>query len=266
MWIGNLGDLQEEWHPLVSANVVEDAGATGIVVYGRSITVSGNTVIRTSGAGIKVNTRSVAGDDRATQSRIDSNVLQQNLFHGLQIERGEGGLLIEGNRLETNQDSGLYVFGGSFSGRIAGNSFFSNREVGVYLYEASGVTIEANQFGSMAAAPQKVGIVLEALRGRSVKDVTIVRNEIWDQQLDGVALRARSGQLDAIGIDANAIGGRSRSGVRLEADDGAPVGSIVVGSNCFDLQLTRTVVDTRTGGLAVPFASDCAALRPGAVP
>src|SRR5262245_16149032 len=97
MWIGNGDDAQEEWRPEISDNVVESGGATGIVVYARGAAIVRNTVSSSKGAGIRLATRSLPDAPAGIQTRIEQNILERNIFHGIQIERGEGGVLISNN-------------------------------------------------------------------------------------------------------------------------------------------------------------------------
>jgi parallel beta-helix repeat protein len=245
MWLGNGGDTQEEFRPEISGNTVESAGATGIVVYARGAVVTGNTVVRTKGAGIKLIVRE-------PQSRVAENTLTGNAFHGIQIENGEGGVRIERNRLEGNAIAGLYVSGGRFSGEIADNTISGNREAGIYLYMASGVSIRNNRFNGNGH-----GVLLESIAGGSIQEVDIAGNAIWDQTWDGVAVRARGGALSGLRIDANSFGGRTQSGVSIEDAHGRTAGRISMTANCFDRALSRTLADQRSAALPAPARSTC---------
>jgi parallel beta-helix repeat protein len=254
MWIGNGDDRQEEWGPEVSGNVVQQAGATGIVVYARGAVIQENSVSQTKGAGLKLIARPVAGMPQP-QTKILHNTLTGNLFHGLQIERGEGGVMIESNTFDSNAVAGIYVFGGDFTGQIVGNTFTGNREAGIYLYTASGVAIRNNRFAAGSPA-EGHGILLEVLPGHSVRNLEILGNSIWDQQWDGLAIRARGGDLAALRIHSNSIGGHSPVGLRLEDESGRAAGQISLDANCFDRQLGHTVNAPRAAALNVP-AGNC---------
>lgn len=258
MWIGNGGDSQVELRPEISNNFVEGAGATGIVVYGRGAIVSGNTVTRTKGAGIKLIASDMAAAPAGPQTRIVDNTLVANAFHGLQIEQGEGGVRIERNRMESNAIAGIYVGGGFFSGEIEDNTFIGNREAGIYLYMASGVRIRNNRFQSAASGAQGHGILLEAIQGNSIRGIDISGNAIWDQTWDGVSVRARGGTLAALRIEGNAFGGKTQAGVRIEDGAGKTAGHISIAANCFDRQLSRTLADQRAAALPTPAAANCA--------
>jgi parallel beta-helix repeat protein len=259
MWLGNGDDTQEEFRPEVSGNTVEGAGGTGIVVYARGAVVDGNTVSTCKGAGIKLISRDLPGAAPGPQTRIAGNTLVGNLFHGIQIERGEGGVRIERNRVEANAIAGLYVFGGDFTGEIVDNTFTGNKEAGIYLYRASGVVIRNNRFRPTASGPQAHGILLEAIQGNSIRGVDISGNAIFDQEYDGISVRARGGALEGLKIEGNSIGGRTPAGVRIEDKANHTAGRISIGSNCFDRQLSRTVADQRSIALPAPAASTCPA-------
>lgn len=245
MWLGNGSESQEEFRPVISGNTVESAGATGIVVYARGATVTGNTVARAKGAGIKLIVREPV-------SVVADNTLAGNAFHGIQVESGEGGLRIERNRLEGNAIAGLYVAGGNFSGEVSGNTFSGNREAGVYLYMASGVAIRNNRFDGNGH-----GVLLEAIQGGSIREVEIAGNAMWDQTYDGIAVRARGGSLAGLRIDGNSFGGRTPAGVRIEDSSNRTVGHISVTANCFDRGLSRSLADQRAAALPAPARSTC---------
>jgi parallel beta-helix repeat protein len=257
MWIGNGDETQEELRPEVSGNRVEDAGATGIVVYGRGAVVSGNAVARTKGAGIKLIARELPGAGPGPHSRIADNTVTGNLFHGIQIERAEGGVRIDRNTLDSNAIAGLYVYGGYFSGDIVDNTFAGNREAGIYLYCASDVTIRNNRFDGGSSSAQQHGILLEAIAGNSIRSVAISGNAIWDQASAGIAVWARGGILAGLKIEGNSFGGRTPAGVRIEDRANQTAGQISLAANCFDRQLARTVADQRASALPAPAASTC---------
>jgi parallel beta-helix repeat protein len=246
MWIGNGGDQQEEFQPVVSGNTVDAAGATGIVVYGRGATVTANRVSRTKGAGIKLIVREF-------ESRIADNTLIGNQFHGLQIERGEGRVHVERNTLQDNAIAGLYVSGGDFTGEIVDNRFSGNREAGIYLYRASGVTIRNNRFESGGH-----GILIEALQDNAIRAVEISGNSMRDQAQDGIAVWARGGELAGLRIDGNSFAGRMPVGLKIEDRGGRTSGQIALGANCFDRQLARSLTDQRSSALPSPSKTDCA--------
>jgi parallel beta-helix repeat protein len=257
MWIGNGDDTQEELRPEISGNRVEDAGATGIVVYGRGAVVSGNTVARAKGAGIKLIARELPGAGPDPHSRIADNTVTGNSFHGIQIERAEGGVQIERNTLDANVIAGLYVYGGYFSGNIVDNTFTSNREAGIYLYCASDVTIRNNRFNGGPSSAQQHGILLEATTGNAIRSVAISGNAIWDHASDGIAVWARGGTVARLKIEANSFGGRTPAGVRIDDGSDQTAGQITFSANCFDRQLARTVADRRASALPAPAASNC---------
>jgi parallel beta-helix repeat protein len=261
MWLGNGGDTEEEWRPEIAGNVVESAGATGIVVYARGASISGNTVSSAKGAGIKLVARALPGSAVGRQTRIEQNTLTRNIFHGIQIERGEGGVFISRNTLEANAIAGLYVSGGNFSGEIAGNTFAGNREAGIYLYMGADLAIRNNRFEA-GSPPQGHGILLEAIQGSSLRQIQIAGNTIWDQQRDGIGIWVRGGTLAGLRMETNWIGGRSPVGVRIEDASGRTAGEIQLGPNCFDRQLARTLADTRSVSLPSPLAADCKGGRP----
>jgi parallel beta-helix repeat protein len=245
MWLGNGGETQEEVQPEISGNTIESAGATGLVVYARAAVVTGNTVTRSKGAGIKLIVRE-------PQTRVAGNTLTGNAFHGIQVESGEGGVRIERNRLENNAIAGLYVAGGNFSGQVADNTFGGNKEAGIYLYMASGVAIRNNRFEGNGH-----GVLLEAIQGGSNREVEISGNAMWDQTWDGIAVRARGGSLAGLRIDGNSFGGKTPAGVLIEDRANRTAGHISVTSNCFDRALSRTLADQRSSALPAPARSSC---------
>ncbi len=247
MWIGNGGESQEEFRPTISGNSVEKSGATGIVVYGNGAVVTGNRVTGAKGAGVKL----IVGGE----SRVADNTLAGNLFHGIQVERGEG-VQIERNVLRDNAIAGVYVSGGPFSGNIVENTFAGHREAGIYLYVASGVGIRGNRFESGGH-----GILLEAVGDGSIRGVDISGNEIWDQSYDGIAVWARGGALAALRIEGNSFGGKTPVGMKIEDPSGKTEGQITLGANCFDRQISRSLADQRHAPLPAPARSDCAAAR-----
>jgi parallel beta-helix repeat protein len=257
MWLGNGNDEHEEFRPEVTENTVESAGATGIVVYARGAIITGNTVSNCKGAGVKLISRELPGAAPGLQNVISGNTLTGNLFHGIQIERGEGGVRIDRNRLAGNAIAGLYAYGGDFTGEVVDNTFAGNKEAGVYLYRASGVSIRNNRFQASSSAPQGHGILLEAIQGNSIRGVDISGNAIWDQAYDGISVRSRGGALEGLKIEGNSIGGRTPAGVLIEDKANRTAGRISVAANCFDRQLSTTVADQRAGALAAPAASNC---------
>jgi parallel beta-helix repeat protein len=257
MWLGNGDDPEEEWSPEVAGNVVESAGATGIVVYARGAVIKGNAVSRCKGAGLKLIARSLPAGGAGAQTRIENNTLTKNSFHGLQIERGEGGVLINHNIFDENTIAGLYASGGNFTGTIADNTFSGNREAGIYLYMANALEIRGNRFTAGRSAPQGHGILLEAIQANSIRDVDISGNSIWDQTQSGISIWARGGVVAGLRIASNSIGGRSPVGVRIEDAAGKTADRISLASNCFDRQLARTLLDQRIAPLPAPVAAAC---------
>jgi parallel beta-helix repeat protein len=166
---------------------------------------------------------------RDLETRVADNTLTGNGFHGIQIERGEGGVRLERNTMRDNAMAGLYVSGGDFTGQVEDNTFTGNREAGIYLYRASGVVIRNNRFESGGH-----GILLEAVVENSIKSVEISGNSMRDQGKDGIAVWSRGGVLSGIRIEGNTFGGRTPAGVQIEDRARKANGQISVGTNCFE--------------------------------
>jgi parallel beta-helix repeat protein len=140
----------------VRDNTVHDngtpaAGAVGIAIYSDGASVSGNTVVRNSAAGVLVDPRS--SSVQITSNRIDANAKEGVVLGGTDIT-------VEDNQVDDNGADryAAVSINGGHAVTIAGNSVTDNRYGGIAVQNGSGgrasdVTLTGNRVTGNGSSP-----------------------------------------------------------------------------------------------------------------
>jgi hypothetical protein len=140
----------------VRDNTVHDngtpaAGAVGIAIYSDGASVSGNTVVRNSAAGVLVDSKS--SSVHITSNRIDANAKEGIVLGGTDITVGDN--QVDGNGAD--RYAAISINGGH-AVAIAGNSVTDNRYGGIAVQNGSGgrasdVTLTGNRVTGNGSSP-----------------------------------------------------------------------------------------------------------------
>lgn len=244
IWMGNPDSPLLERNPTIAGNAIRDIAATGLVLHTVGATVTGNTIERVQGSGMKLSIPPGQGG----QTTIRQNTVRQCLWHGIQIAGVDSPVFVQNNQLSNNQNGLLAAEGGFVNSVVSGNTISGNGQGGVYIYDARNSSIESNQFTSNGN-----GIIFAAYPGSSLSGNRVTGNAVVGSNEDGIIVAGRGGSLQGLSVSSNQIVNNGRYGMSLEESYAGAITGVSLNGNCFSGNRVGALLDYRVnpiGGIS----------------
>ncbi len=177
MWIGNTAMGEMEQAPIITADHIYEAPATGLALVASGGKVTANFISGCKGSGI-----ALAGG--TSDMELSGNQCTENLYHGIQCDSTTvtKTITVQGNTLDANGVTGLYLIGANgwtVSGNKCRRNGANGNGIGIYLDRSSNVAIEGNECDDYDGVKSLQGIGIKVVAetvGQGIVEVALLNN------------------------------------------------------------------------------------------